>query len=93
MCQSATVYLQVKLFDTNSGALSALSGTGIEVMVAAPNAEIPNLAANVSYASSWLAANVKPYLGVGFLPGANITYVSALAYFFLASSCSNVSLV
>jgi hypothetical protein len=65
--------LQVKLFDTNSGMLSALAGTGIEAMVAAPNSEIPNLAANLSYASNWVAANVKPYLGVGFLPGANIT--------------------
>ncbi|GAQ84451.1 hypothetical protein KFL_001890150 [Klebsormidium nitens] len=69
-------FSKVKLFDTNSGVLSALAGTGIEVMVAAPNGELPNLAANVSYASSWLAANVKPHLGVGFLAGANITCIA-----------------
>ncbi|KAG6545455.1 hypothetical protein Mapa_013055 [Marchantia paleacea] len=57
---------RVKLFDTKPSVVEAFSGTGIEVMVAAPNSLLPKLAAagkdGESAAMDWVAQNLTRYL-------------------------------
>ncbi|BFI43328.1 glucan endo-1,3-beta-glucosidase 5/6 [Marchantia polymorpha subsp. ruderalis] len=57
---------RVKLFDTKAPILEALSGTGIEVMVGAPNSLLPALAApggnGEQAAADWVAQNLTRFL-------------------------------
>lgn len=59
---------KVKLFDADSSTMSALAGSGIEVMVAIPNDQ---LAAMNSYdrAKDWVKKNVTAY---NFTGGVNV---------------------
>lgn len=61
-------FQKVKLFDADSSTMSALAGSGIEVMVAIPNDQ---LAAMNSYdgAKDWVKKNVKRY---NFNGGVNV---------------------
>jgi hypothetical protein len=52
---------KVKLFDTDSAAMSALAGSGIEVMVAIPNNMLADLAADAGKAKDWVKRHVKRY--------------------------------
>ena len=52
---------KVKLFDTDFAAMSALAGSGIEVMVAIPNVMLADLAADAGKAKDWVKRNVKRY--------------------------------
>lgn len=52
---------KVKLFDTDFAAMSALSGTGIEVMAAIPNNMLADLADDAGKAKDWVKRNVKRY--------------------------------
>ncbi|XP_072999460.1 glucan endo-1,3-beta-glucosidase 8-like [Typha latifolia] len=63
---------KVKLFDAAESTMSALAGTGIEVMIAIPN---DMLAAMNDYdtAKKWVQKNVTRY---NFEGGVNITYVA-----------------
>ncbi|KAI3456887.1 hypothetical protein Pfo_013550 [Paulownia fortunei] len=52
---------KVKLYDTDSTVLSALSGSGISVTVALPNEQLSSAAANTSFTDSWVQSNILPY--------------------------------
>ncbi|RLM86584.1 glucan endo-1,3-beta-glucosidase 8 [Panicum miliaceum] len=64
---------KVKLFDTDPVAMSALAGSGIEVMVAIPNNMLADLAADAGKAKDWVKRNVKRY---DFDGGVTIKYVA-----------------
>ncbi|XP_031499972.1 glucan endo-1,3-beta-glucosidase 8-like [Nymphaea colorata] len=64
---------KVKLFDSDHGTLSAISGTGIEVMVAIPNGMLATVAGDYDTAKQWVEQHVKRYL---FNGGVNIKYVA-----------------
>ncbi|XP_011097840.1 glucan endo-1,3-beta-glucosidase 13 [Sesamum indicum] len=52
---------KVKLYDTDSTVLSALSGSGISVVVALPNNQLSSAAASQSFTDSWIQSNILPY--------------------------------
>ncbi|XP_066396806.1 glucan endo-1,3-beta-glucosidase 8-like [Miscanthus floridulus] len=64
---------KVKLFDTDPAAMSALAGTGIEVMVAIPNNMLAGLADDAGKAKDWVKRNVRRY---DFDGGVTIKYVA-----------------
>ncbi|KAM7266787.1 hypothetical protein ACFE04_008953 [Oxalis oulophora] len=80
-------FTKVKLFDADSATLSALSHSGIEVMVGIPNDMLYTLANNVQAAVNWVSKNVSVhvsnsvnirYVAVGneqFLKSLNGTYI------------------
>ena len=51
---------KVKLFDTDPAAMSALAGTGIEVMVAIPNVMLDTMT-DYDTAKEWVRRNVSRY--------------------------------
>jgi hypothetical protein len=59
----------VKLFDADYHVVSSMAGTGIEVMVAAPNDMLYNLATDPNAAPDWVKENVTQFL---FNGGVNI---------------------
>lgn len=63
---------KVKLFDADYDVLRSLSGTDIEVMVAAPNDLLATLAYSNGAADAWVKQNVTAY---NFKGGVNIKYV------------------
>jgi hypothetical protein len=60
---------KVKLFDADYHVVSSMAGTGIEVMVAAPNDMLYNLATDPNAAPNWVKENVTQFL---FNGGVNI---------------------
>ncbi|CAK7345758.1 unnamed protein product [Dovyalis caffra] len=52
----------IRLFDPNPDALNALKGTQIQVTLGVRNEDVPNLAASLEAANSWVTVNVQPYL-------------------------------
>ncbi|XP_073137644.1 glucan endo-1,3-beta-glucosidase 13-like [Henckelia pumila] len=52
---------KVKLYDTDSTVLSALSGSGISVTVSLPNEQLSDAAADPSFTDEWLQSNVLGY--------------------------------
>ncbi|TVU41615.1 hypothetical protein EJB05_15147 [Eragrostis curvula] len=52
---------KVKLFDTDFAAMSALAGSGIEVMVAIPNNMLADLAGSSRAAKDWVKRNVQRF--------------------------------
>lgn len=68
--KSRTIIDRVKIFDANPDILRAFAGTGISVVVAIPNNEIPNLAASRAAADAWVASNIAP-----FVPATRISLV------------------
>ncbi|KAL5983330.1 hypothetical protein ACLOJK_017414 [Asimina triloba] len=63
----------VKLFDADEGSMNALSGTGIEVMVAIPNDMLQMMSDDPEVAIDWVDENVTRY---SFPGGVNIKYVA-----------------
>jgi len=63
---------KVKLFDADETTMSALSGSGLEVMVAIPNDQL-KVMGSYDRAKDWVHKNVTRY---NFNGGVNITLVS-----------------
>lgn len=63
---------KVKLFDADDSTMSALAGTGIEVMVAIPNNQLAEMN-DYGRAKQWVKKNVTRY---NFRGGVNIKYVA-----------------
>lgn len=53
---------KVKFFDANSSILSALSKSGLQVMVGIPNDMLSSLASNVEAAEDWVAQNLSSHI-------------------------------
>ncbi len=60
---------QVKIYNTDSGTLTALANTGLDVVIAVDNSIIPSLAASASTADEWIVTNVVAY------PSTSITVI------------------
>ncbi|CAK7337806.1 unnamed protein product [Dovyalis caffra] len=73
---------KVKLFDSDSPTLKALSGTGIEVMIGIPNNQLYILADGIEDAKDWVKENVTAHLHDG---GVDIKYVAVGNEPFLSS--------
>ncbi|KAF7040088.1 hypothetical protein CFC21_050012 [Triticum aestivum] len=56
----------VRLYAPDRDALAALAGTGIGVIVGAPNYVLPELAASGSAAAAWVRANIAAHPDVSF---------------------------
>ncbi|KAF3453396.1 hypothetical protein FNV43_RR03836 [Rhamnella rubrinervis] len=52
---------RVKLYDTDSGVLTALANSNISVVVALPNELLSSVAADQSFADNWVQANISQY--------------------------------
>lgn len=63
---------KVKLFDADDSTMSALAGTGIEVMVAIPNNQLAEMN-DYGRAKQWVKKNVTRY---NFNGGVNVKYVA-----------------
>ncbi|KAL4591319.1 hypothetical protein LXL04_004277 [Taraxacum kok-saghyz] len=61
----------IRLFDSDNHLLSALSDTGIEVMVSVTNYEVLRIGQTPSAAASWINKNVA-----AFVPATNITAIA-----------------
>ncbi|CAM0885278.1 unnamed protein product [Alopecurus aequalis] len=59
-------FTSVRLYAPDTDALAALGGTGISVMVGAPNYVLPNLATSPSAAAAWVRANIQAHADVSF---------------------------
>nr|GMC49838.1 glucan endo-1,3-beta-glucosidase 13-like [Ipomoea batatas] len=55
---------RVKLYDTDSTVLDALSGSGIATTVALPNEKLSAAAAGQSFTDGWVQANIVPYKSI-----------------------------
>ncbi|KAF8377210.1 hypothetical protein HHK36_030583 [Tetracentron sinense] len=64
---------KVKLFDADSWTVSALAGTGIEVMLAIPNDQLNHFSRHYDNAKHWVKKNVTKHLYNG---GVDIKYVA-----------------
>ncbi|KAF5726323.1 hypothetical protein HS088_TW23G01068 [Tripterygium wilfordii] len=53
---------KVKLFDADSASLTALSNSGIQVMVGIPNDMLSTLASSVEAAENWVAMNISAHI-------------------------------
>lgn len=69
---------KVKIFDADESILDALRGTGIQVMLALPNAMLAQMSADPAAAAAWVDANVTAYAYSG---GVNIKYVHISTFF------------
>ncbi|CAM8897717.1 unnamed protein product [Rhodiola kirilowii] len=72
---------KVKLFDAGESTMSALAGSGIEVMVAIPNDQLDAMC-DYDRAKEWVKKNVTQY---NFQGGVNIKYVAVANEPFLTS--------
>lgn len=70
LLQSTTI-AKVRLYGADPAILRALANSGIGVVIAAANGEIPSLASGPAAATQWINANVRPYY-----PATNITIIS-----------------
>ncbi|KAK3118921.1 hypothetical protein QOZ80_9BG0710600 [Eleusine coracana subsp. coracana] len=66
-------FKRVKIFDADARTMSALTGTGVEVMVAVPNDLLAAVAADLDRARRWVKENVTKY---AFDGGVNIKFVA-----------------
>ncbi|KAK8953374.1 Glucan endo-1,3-beta-glucosidase 7 [Platanthera guangdongensis] len=67
----STTVGKIRLYGADPAILRALAGTRISAVIGTGNGDIPSLAGDPSAASSWVAANVLP-----FLPSTSISAVS-----------------
>ncbi|KAF7105261.1 LOW QUALITY PROTEIN: hypothetical protein CFC21_106091 [Triticum aestivum] len=56
----------MRLYTPDQAALQAVGGTGIYMVVGAPNDVIPNLAVSPAAAASWVRSNIQAYPKVSF---------------------------
>ncbi|XP_031385363.1 glucan endo-1,3-beta-glucosidase 8 isoform X2 [Punica granatum] len=66
-------FTKLKLFEADERILEALIGSDIEVMIAIPNYMLKKMSEDMSYAVSWVEANVTRYKYWG---GVNIKYIA-----------------
>ncbi|CAM8876302.1 unnamed protein product [Rhodiola kirilowii] len=64
---------KVKLFDADSWTVSALAGSGMEVIVGIPNNQLAELSSSYRHAKNWVKENVTTHLYNG---GVDIRYVA-----------------
>ncbi|XP_028764795.1 glucan endo-1,3-beta-glucosidase 5-like [Neltuma alba] len=64
---------KVKLFDAEADVLTALKGSGIQVMVGIPNEMLSLLSSSPSAADLWVRQNISSYMGKG---GVSIRYIA-----------------
>lgn len=64
---------KVKIFDADYDVIRSLAGSGIEVMIAAPNDLLAKLAADSSAAEAWVKQNVTQFI---FKGGVDIKWVA-----------------
>ncbi|CAI9100708.1 OLC1v1037867C1 [Oldenlandia corymbosa var. corymbosa] len=55
-------WTQIRLFDPNPNALTALKGSGIQIILGTRNEDITTLASSVESATAWFNTYVQPYL-------------------------------
>nr|XP_043622862.1 putative glucan endo-1,3-beta-glucosidase GVI [Erigeron canadensis] len=55
---------QVRIFDPNHDVLSALQGSGVQLILGTLDADIPNLANDINFANAWVQNNIVPFSGV-----------------------------
>ncbi|CAH9076105.1 unnamed protein product [Cuscuta europaea] len=55
---------RVKLYDTDSAVLGALSGSGIATTVALPNEQLSSAAAGQAFTDAWVQAHIIPYRSI-----------------------------
>ncbi|XP_072973558.1 glucan endo-1,3-beta-glucosidase 7-like [Typha angustifolia] len=67
---SSTTISKLRLYGTDAAIITALSGTGISILVGVANSDIPSLASSPSAASSWISSN---------LPSSSISYISSIS--------------
>nr|DAD43263.1 TPA_asm: hypothetical protein HUJ06_001493 [Nelumbo nucifera] len=53
---------KVRLFDPNQNVLTALRGSGLDVVIGVGNEDIERLANDMSFAASWIMNNVAPHI-------------------------------
>lgn len=75
---------KVKLFDADPGALRALEGSGIEVMVGIPNEMLAVLGSSSVASDLWVRQNVSSFVGKG---GVAIRYDATSSCFCLFFLC------
>ncbi|KAJ0979059.1 hypothetical protein J5N97_014533 [Dioscorea zingiberensis] len=63
---------KLRLYNPDSGALQALQGSGIQVVLGTLNQDLQQLASTPSYATNWVATNVVPYA-----QSVNFSYINA----------------
>ncbi|KAI3683461.1 hypothetical protein L1987_83965 [Smallanthus sonchifolius] len=78
----------VRLFDTNARLLSALSDTGIEVMISVTNGEVLGIGESPSNAASWVNTHVA-----AFKPATNITAIAVGSEFLPSNPNAAIALV
>ncbi|KAI3846159.1 hypothetical protein MKX03_022055 [Papaver bracteatum] len=65
LCTSRNIQ-RLRLFEPNPAALAALSSSGIEVILGTLNEDLPKLAADASYAETWVETHVMPHVNTTF---------------------------
>lgn len=58
-------FQNVKLFEPEDGVMSALSNSGVQVMVGIPNEMLAGLASGMKVAENWVSKNVSGYIKDG----------------------------
>lgn len=58
-------FQKVKLFDPEDNTMSALSNSGIQVMVGIPNEMLAGLASSTEAAENWVSKNASSYIDDG----------------------------
>ncbi|KAJ4835046.1 hypothetical protein Tsubulata_012841 [Turnera subulata] len=61
----------MRLFDPNPNALSAVKGTQISLSLGVRNEDVPSIASSQAGADAWFTTNVQPYVGA-----VNIAYIT-----------------
>ncbi|PHU29727.1 Glucan endo-1,3-beta-glucosidase, basic vacuolar isoform [Capsicum chinense] len=62
---------RLRLYDPNHGALQALRGSNIEVMLGLPNSDVKHIASGMEHANWWVQKNVRD-----FWPDVKIKYIA-----------------
>ncbi|EPS68573.1 hypothetical protein M569_06194, partial [Genlisea aurea] len=68
---------RVKIFDTDSGVLSAFAGSNISLTVALPNELLAAAAGGSSLTDSWVQSNVLPYGGIEAIAVGNEVFAAS----------------
>ncbi|KAK4803491.1 hypothetical protein SAY86_003308 [Trapa natans] len=61
----------IRLYGADPAIITALSGTGIGIVIGAANGDVPALASDPNSAAQWISSNVLP-----FYPASNITLIT-----------------
>lgn len=81
---------KVKLFDSDSWTVNALSGSKIETIVGIPNDQLESLATNYNHAKDWVKENVTAHIYDG---GVNIRFLLTSLFFVHYYKCLSLCLL